>query len=354
MQFKSSPFIRSTIIFILKPVNEENIKLLKEISVFKPIVSEYQKFNSLTAEITKLEKIKEEESEIEMKTLIDDEIVQLKTESEECYRSIYNSLFPEDKAERGNALLEIRAGTGGVEAGLFSEEIFEMYKKFSIKNGWNFVTMSKYLDDIGGLREGVAMVEGINVYKLLKYESGVHRVQRVPETERMGRVHTSTVSIAVMPEVNDVSIDISEKDLKWEVFRAGGAGGQHVNKTNSAVRVTHLPSGISVSMQDERCQQRNRLKAMRILHSRLFNIENEKAVKERNEIRSNQIGSSQRSEKIRTFNYPQDRITDHRINISVQGIDSFMEGSLLHKILEKLKEQEEIDKIDVLIKTFNK
>ena len=248
-------------------------------------------------------------------------------------------LLPKDEADTKNAILEIRAGTGGLEASLFASDLFKMYEKVCNKKNWKLeiITLSK--SDAGGLKEVIASIKGKNIYSSLKYESGVHRVQRVPDTETQGRVHTSAATVAVLPEAEDVDVKIEDKDLRIDVFRSSGPGGQSVNTTDSAVRVTHIPSGIVVSQQDEKSQIRNREKALKILRSRLYEFERKKIDEQRSKDRKNKIGTGDRSERIRTYNFPQGRMTDHRINLTLHKLEEFMQGEIFDEVIENLNLQ---------------
>ena len=236
-------------------------------------------------------------------------------------------LLPKDEADTKNAIIEIRAGTGGLEASLFASDLFKMYERVSQKKKWSIEIISISKSDAGGLKEVIALVKGRNIYSSLKYESGVHRVQRVPDTETQGRVHTSAATVAVLPEAEEVDIKIEEKDLRIDVFRSSGPGGQSVNTTDSAVRITHIPTGIVVSQQDEKSQIRNKEKGLKILRSRIYEFERNKRDEERAKIES-KIGSGDRSERIRTYNFPQGRVTDHRINLTLHKLEEFMEGEI--------------------------
>jgi peptide chain release factor 1 len=251
-------------------------------------------------------------------------------------RKIINSLLIREKEDEKNAIVEIRAGTGGDEATLFAKDLFRMYTKFIEKKGWKMEVMSSHPSDIGGFKEIIFLVKGEGAYGVLRFESGVHRVQRIPITESGGRIHTSAATVAVLPELEDFELKIEEKDIKMEFYNASGPGGQNVNKVATAVRLTHIPTGIVVTCQDERSQFQNRLRAMSILRSKLFQIEKEKREKEIGAIRKNQIGTGDRSEKIRTYNFPQNRLTDHRINFTSYDLESFLEGEL-DELIENLQ-----------------
>lgn len=253
-------------------------------------------------------------------------------------------LIPKDPDDSKSVILEVRAGAGGEEASLFAAELLRMYLRYSEEQGWKTEIMDQSSGDGGGIKEASCRIEGRGVYGKLKYESGVHRVQRIPSTETKGRVHTSTVTVAILPEAEEVDIQIRNEDLRIDTFRASGAGGQHVNKTESAIRITHVPTGVVVACQTERSQLKNRSLAMSLLRSRLYSAEQERLAKERGELRSGQIGTGDRSEKIRTYNFPQDRVTDHRANENFSNIPKLMEGDL-GKIVEALRKKDEEDKL---------
>ena len=258
-------------------------------------------------------------------------------------------LLPKDLADSKNAIIEIRAGTGGLEASLFASDLYKMYEKICQKKRWNIEIISISRSDAGGLKEVIALIKGKNIYSSLKYESGVHRVQRVPDTETQGRVHTSAATVAVLPEAEDLDIKLDEKDLRIDVFRSSGPGGQSVNTTDSAVRITHIPTGIVVSQQDEKSQIRNKEKGLKILKSRIYDFERQKIDKERSEDRKSKIGTGDRSERIRTYNFPQGRVTDHRINLTLHKLEEFMEGEIFDEMIENLilqAQQEELSKIN--------
>ncbi|HET6308904.1 MAG TPA: peptide chain release factor 1 [Rhodopila sp.] len=264
----------------------------------------------------------------EMKDLAEAELYQLKDQIPALEHEIRLSLLPKDEADARSAILEIRPAAGGDEAGLFAAELFAMYQKYADAKGWRFEIMDYADTGLGGIKEATAEVTGRNVFARLKYESGVHRVQRVPATESQGRIHTSTVTVAVLPEAEEVDVQINEDDLKIDVYRASGAGGQHVNKTESAVRITHLPTGIVVAMQEERSQHKNRAKAMKVLRARMYEQQRSSLAASRSADRKSQVGTGDRSERIRTYNFPQGRVSDHRINLTLYKIDRVMQGEL--------------------------
>jgi len=257
-------------------------------------------------------------------------------------------LLPKDEADSKNAIIEVRAGTGGLEASLFASDLFKMYEKVSHKKKWNLEIISISKSDAGGLKEVIANIKGKNIYSLLKYESGVHRVQRVPDTETQGRVHTSAATVAVLPEAEEVDVKIEEKDLRIDVFRSSGPGGQSVNTTDSAVRITHIPSGIVVSQQDEKSQIRNKEKGLKILRSRIYELERKKIDDARSKDRRNKIGTGDRSERIRTYNFPQGRVTDHRINFTLHKLEEFMQGEIFEEMIENLALQAQKEKLSNL------
>ena len=258
-------------------------------------------------------------------------------------------LLPKDDADSKNAIIEIRAGTGGLEASLFASDLFKMYEKVSNKKKWKLEIISISKSDAGGLKEVIAAIKGQNIYSSLKYESGVHRVQRVPDTETQGRVHTSAATVAVLPEAEEVDVKIEDKDLRIDVFRSSGPGGQSVNTTDSAVRITHIPTGIVVSQQDEKSQIRNKEKGLKILRSRIYEYERRKRDEARSKDRKNKIGTGDRSERIRTYNWPQNRVTDHRINLTINKLTEFMEGEIFDEMIENLSlqaQEEELKNIN--------
>jgi len=316
----------------------------KEYSDLNEIIEDAKKYVSFEKDKIELEKILgDKNSDTELLKLAETELKDLRIQNEKNEKKLKLFLLPKDEADKKNAIIEIRAGTGGLEASLFASDLFKMYEKVSHKKKWSIELISISKSEAGGLKEVIASIKGKNIYSTLKYESGVHRVQRVPDTETQGRVHTSAATVAVLPEAEEVDLKINESDLRIDVFRAGGPGGQSVNTTDSAVRITHIPTGISVSQQDEKSQHKNKAKGMKILRSRLYELERSRIEQERSADRKNKIGTGDRSERIRTYNFPQGRVTDHRINLTLHKLDEFLEGEIFDEMIESLslKAQEE-------------
>ena len=312
-------------------------EMSKEYSDLNDIINEANEYFNFKKNKDELEKlINDNESDKEMKDLAVSELNDLEKSNEKNEKKIKVFLLPKDEADTKNAIIEIRAGTGGLEASLFASDLFKMYEKVSHKKKWSLEIISISKSDAGGLKEVIASIKGKNIYSSLKYESGVHRVQRVPDTETQGRVHTSAATVAVMPEAEEVDVKIEEKDLRIDVFRSSGPGGQSVNTTDSAVRITHIPSGIVVSQQDEKSQIRNKEKGLKILRSRIYELERQKRDEERSKDRKSKIGTGDRSERIRTYNFPQSRVTDHRINLTLHKLSEFMEGEIFDEMIESL------------------
>ncbi len=312
-------------------------EMSKEYSELSSIIDEAKFYRSFDKERKDLEKIiNDENSDVEMKNLANSELSELILKKDKIQRKLIMYLIPKDEADKKNAIIEIRAGTGGLEASLFASDLFKMYEKICNKKKWSIEIISISKSDAGGLKEAIALIKGSNIYSTLKYESGVHRVQRVPDTETQGRVHTSAATVAVLPEAEEIDIKIEDKDLRIDVFRSSGPGGQSVNTTDSAVRITHIPTGIVVSQQDEKSQIRNKEKGLKILRSRIYEFERKKKEDQRSKDRKNKIGSGDRSERIRTYNFPQGRVTDHRINLTLHKLNEFMEGEIFDEIIENL------------------
>ncbi|UEM02366.1 peptide chain release factor 1 [Skermanella rosea] len=319
---------------------------------FARMSKEYAELTPIAEAIADLRKARAERQDLaamlsdpEMKDLAEAEIQALDRRLPELERGIQVLLLPKDEADAKNAILEVRAGTGGEEAALFAAELFQMYQRYAALRGWRFETMDVSETGIGGYKEATASISGRSVFARLKYESGVHRVQRVPATEAGGRIHTSAATVAVLPEAEEVDIQIDEKDLRIDVFRSSGPGGQSVNTTDSAVRITHLPTGIVVSQQDEKSQHKNKAKAMRVLRSRLYDAQRSALDAERAANRKSQVGSGDRSERIRTYNFPQGRVTDHRINLTLYKIDKVMGGEALDEVIDPLIAADEAERL---------
>jgi peptide chain release factor 1 len=322
----------------------------KEYSDLNEIIEEAKKYILFDKENMDLEKILEDNNgDDEFKKMAEAELIELKSKHEISEKKLKLFLLPKDEADKKNAIIEIRAGTGGLEASLFAGDLFKMYEKVSHKKKWELelITISK--SEAGGLKEVIASIKGKNIYSTLKYESGVHRVQRVPDTETQGRVHTSAATVAVLPEAEEVDLKINDSDLRIDVFRAGGPGGQSVNTTDSAVRITHIPTGLSVSQQDEKSQHKNKAKGMKILRARLYELERSRIDKERSQDRKSKIGTGDRSERIRTYNFPQGRVTDHRINLTLHKLEEFLEGEAFDEMVETLTLQAQEEKLNNLI-----
>ena len=309
----------------------------KEYSEINEIIMDAKKYLSFEKDKIELEKIlKDKNSDKEFLKMAEIELEDLETQYKKNEKKLKLFLLPRDEADKKNVIIEIRAGTGGLEASLFASDLFKMYEKVSHKKKWNIELISISKSEAGGLKEVIASIKGNNIYSTLKYESGVHRVQRVPDTETQGRVHTSAATVAVLPEAEEVDLKINDSDLRIDVFRAGGPGGQSVNTTDSAVRITHLPSGLSVSQQDEKSQHKNKAKGMKILRSRLYELERNRIDHERSKDRKSKIGTGDRSERIRTYNFPQGRVTDHRINLTLHKLEEFLEGEMFDEMIESL------------------
>jgi peptide chain release factor 1 len=311
-------------------------KLSKEYSELSPLVEGVEALRKAQGELSELEHLAEAGEDAEMRALAAEELQAVKERLPVLEQRIKLMLLPKDEADERNAILEVRAGTGGEEAALFAADLFRMYQRYAGLHGWRFELLDVSETGIGGFKEASAAITGRNVFERLKFESGVHRVQRVPATEGSGRIHTSAATVAVLPEAEEVDIKIDDKDLRIDVFRSSGPGGQSVNTTDSAVRITHLPTGMVVQQQDEKSQHKNKAKAMKVLRARLYDLERQARDAERAASRKSQIGSGDRSERIRTYNFPQGRVSDHRINLTLYKIDRVMSGEALDEIIEAL------------------
>ncbi len=311
-------------------------ELSKELSSLEPAIYEFKKYNENIKQLNDLEEILNGNEEKELKDIAKDELVTINQNLEKIKANIKKYLIPPVPNADKNTILEIRAGTGGDEAALFASDLFKMYLRYAERKKWKVEILSSNETGLGGYKEIIFSITGKEVYDNLRFEYGGHRVQRVPTTESQGRVHTSAVTVAILPEVEDTDVDVRQEDLKIEVYRAGGAGGQHVNKTESAVRITHIPTGVVVQCQDDRSQYKNKASAMKVLRSRVYDIQLSKQEKERSELRKVQVGTGDRSDKIRTYNYPQNRVTDHRVNLTLYKLDLFMDGDI-DEMIEALK-----------------
>jgi len=321
----------------------------KEFSDLEPVVTKARELQELEAEIKSLKELAADpDSDDEMRAMADEELQEAIERLPKLEKDLSFLLLPKDSADERSAILEIRAGTGGDEAALFAGDLLRMYQRYAEMHGWKMETLSMSAGDVGGVKEVIANVSGKGVFARLKFESGVHRVQRVPATESSGRIHTSAATVAVLPEPEEVDVHIEDKDLRVDVFRASGPGGQSVNTTDSAVRITHLPTGIVVQQQDEKSQHKNKAKAMTVLRARIY--EHERAIidAERAADRKGQIGSGDRSERIRTYNYPQGRVTDHRINLTLHKLDQIMEGAGLDDIITSLINEDQAARLSAM------
>lgn len=317
--------------------NEEMIEINKKLAKLQPTLLCSEKLEHLRKELLGLQDILNDTAEeASIKALADQELHDVKERIQKVEEELLLSIVPEDEVDGKNVILEVRSGTGGEEAGLFALELFQMYQKLAALSNWNFEVIDVVSLERGGCREATASISGPNVYGNIKFEIGVHRVQRVPQTETSGRIHTSAASVAVLPEAEETDIELRPEHLRIDTYRASGAGGQHVNTTDSAIRITHLPTGVIVAIQDERSQHKNKAKALKVLRARLYDIDRQQKAREASSTRMQQIGTGDRSERIRTYNFPQGRITDHRANITVHGIENFMGGDGLSSLLESL------------------
>ena len=323
----------------------EFARISKEYADLSPVVAAIDQLHRARTEAVDLETLLADSAiDPEMRELARDELQHLKRLLPELHDRIQILLLPKDAADEKNAIIEVRAGTGGEEAALFAANLFRMYQRYAELRGWRFEVMSINETGLGGFKEATATIAGQGVFARLKFESGVHRVQRVPETEASGRIHTSAATVAVLPEAEDVDVQIEEKDLRIDVYRSSGPGGQSVNTTDSAVRITHLPTGIVVTQQDEKSQHKNRAKAMKILRARIYDLERSRAAAERAADRKSQVGSGDRSERIRTYNFPQTRVTDHRVNLTLHKLDRVLGGEL-DEVLDALVAEDQANRL---------
>ncbi len=322
-------------------------KLLKEHSELEAVVTKYREYKKAEEELTANKDLLNEDIDQDMRDMIHEDNKSLSKRMEEIEGEIQLMLIPKDPNDSRNVFVEIRGGAGGDEAALFAHSLYRLYTRYAEVRNWKTEIMSVNETDIGGFKEVIFMIKGEGAYSRLKYESGVHRVQRVPETESSGRIHTSTVTVAIMPEVDDVEVEIGPNDLRIDVYRSSGNGGQSVNTTDSAVRITHLPSGIVVAVQDEKSQLKNKDKALKILKARLFEIAENERNKGIADERRSQVGTGDRSERIRTYNYPQGRVTDHRIGLTLYKLDSFMEGDI-DEMLDSLTKYDQSEKLKLM------
>ena len=327
---------------------EEISKISKELSELTPIAEKVLELRSIENELNEAKAMLSDSADDELEGLINSEINDLSNRLPLVKNELQRLLLPRDEADEKNAILEVRAGTGGDEAALFASSLFSMYQKYSIIKGWRFEVLEVSETAIGGYKEAIASITGRSVFAKLKFESGVHRVQRIPTTESGGRIHTSAATVAVLPEAEDVDINIDDKDLRIDIFRASGPGGQSVNTTDSAVRITHVPTGIVVSQQDEKSQHKNKAKGMKILRARIFDLERNRIHEARAADRKGQIGSGDRSERIRTYNFPQGRVTDHRINMTLYKIDKIIIGEGLEEIINGLTAEDEAARLALM------
>ncbi|MBV9905791.1 MAG: peptide chain release factor 1 [Alphaproteobacteria bacterium] len=322
------------------------VKLSKEHAELSPVVEVVRDYRKVQDDLAGAEAlIADPKTDSEMRSLAEEERAELKQRFEQLEHELQIQLLPKDAADSSNAIIEIRAGTGGDEAALFADDLLSMYTRYCALQGWRTELMSRTDSDLGGIKDAVLDVTGQGAFAKLKFESGVHRVQRVPVTEAQGRIHTSAATVAVLPEAEDVDIQIDDKDLRIDVYRAQGAGGQHVNKTESAVRITHIPTGIAIAQQTEKSQHKNKAAAMKMLRAKLYEMERERIDSARASERKSMVGSGDRSERIRTYNFPQGRVTDHRINLTLYKLDRIISGDDLGEIVDALVAQDQADRL---------
>ena len=328
--------------------NKKIIRINKDLSKLEPIITLSNIIEKIEKEIIGYKDILENENDEELRDIAKSELPTFEKDLEIKNKELLIALLPKDDADEKNVILEIRAGTGGDEAALFAGDLYRMYERYSSLKSWQFQPMEKSETGLKGIKEAVIEIKGDGVFKFLKNESGVHRVQRIPETESGGRIHTSAATVAVLPEAEEVDVDIKDTDLRIDVYRSGGAGGQSVNTTDSAVRITHIPTNIVVTQQDERSQHKNKAKALKILRSRIYEVERLKKQQELSSSRKSQVGSGDRSERIRTYNFPQGRVSDHRINLTLYKLDQFLTGEALEEMISALSASEQADKLNQL------
>ncbi len=325
---------------------EEFVKASKEYSELEPIVLKINEYKKAKADLDDAkEMIEDQDLDSETSEMVEEEIRQINSLMPKLEKEVKLALLPKDEADSKGAIIEVRSGTGGEEAALFAADLFEMYQRYASIKGWKFEILSISEIGVGGYKDASALIKGYGVFSRLKFESGVHRVQRVPQTESSGRIHTSAATVAVLPEAEEVDIKIEDKDLRIDTYRASGAGGQHVNTTDSAVRITHLPTGVVVAIQDEKSQHKNKAKALKILRSRIYEEERRALEEERSSSRKGQIGSGDRSERIRTYNFPQGRISDHRINLTLYKIEEVLKEGKLDEFIDALISDDEAKRL---------